>query len=80
MATVCFSCYSGVGRDKSSLMTFKADTQAGGAGGDYHTTYYGEPTFISNRGYMVHSMSTYYTILDFRDNEYHELEVHGNIK
>lgn len=69
----------GVGRNKSSLITFYADTLAGGAGGDYHTTYYGEPTFFSSRGIMIHSQASYYSVLDFTSDIHHELEVHGNI-
>lgn len=70
---------SGVGRNKSTLITFESDLMGGGAGGDYHTTYYGEPTFISDRGYLVHSEATDYTVLDFRQTEFHEIGVHGDI-
>lgn len=38
----------GVGRDKKSLTTFYADLKDK-AGGDYYTTYYPEPTFVSSR-------------------------------
>jgi len=44
---------AGVGRDKSSITKYKADLQEDG-GGDYYTTYYPEPTFISTRKYWAH--------------------------
>ncbi|XP_067943402.1 sulfoquinovosidase-like [Watersipora subatra] len=69
----------GVGRNKSSLITFVADTTDSG-GGDYYTTYYGEPTYFSSRGYVLHSTATYYTVMDFTDAHFHELEVHGNLE
>ncbi|KAL8603764.1 hypothetical protein ACOMHN_024380 [Nucella lapillus] len=40
-----------IGRNKSSLTTFFAD-QLGRAGGDYHTTYFPQPTWLSTRNYF----------------------------
>lgn len=71
----------GVGRDKSSLTTFYAD-KVDKAGGDYYTTYYPEPTFVSTRKYWLHVESTAYAEFDFRAHDYHELmfwEVPGKL-
>jgi alpha-glucosidase len=64
----------GNGRDKTTLLTFKADQQNGG-GGDYHQTYYPQPTFISQRRYALHVETTAYSVLDFRHDGFHEIEV-----
>ncbi len=64
----------GVGRDKSSEITFKADV-TGKAGGDYWNTNYPQPTFISSRRYAVHVETTAYAVFDFRPQLFHEIEV-----
>jgi alpha-glucosidase len=64
----------GVGRDKSTLITFQADQRNGG-GGDYHNTYYPQPTFVSSRRYALHMDTTAYSVFDFRQDEFHEIEV-----
>jgi alpha-glucosidase len=63
----------GVGRDKSSPITFQADRE-GRAGGDYWTTNYPQPTFLSSRRYALHVETTAYSALDFRDPDWHEIE------
>lgn len=63
----------GVGRDKTSLLTFQADRE-GRAGGDYHNTNYPQPTFLSSRGYALHMETTAYAAFDFRDGHFHEIE------
>lgn len=63
----------GVGRDKTSPITFQADRE-GRAGGDYWTTNYPQPTFLSSRRYAVHVETTAYAALDFRDAGWHEIE------
>ena len=63
----------GVGRDKTSLLTFQADRE-GRAGGDYWTTNYPQPTFLSSRRYALHVETTAYAALDFRDPGFHEVE------
>jgi sulfoquinovosidase len=71
----------GVGRDKSTLTTFYAD-KVDKAGGDYYTTYYPEPTFVSTRKYWLHVESTAYAEFDFRSPDFHELmfwEVPGEL-
>ncbi len=62
----------GVGRDKSTALTQKMDEE-GGAGGDYWTTGYPQPTFISSRGYAVHADSSAYAEFDFEDTASHTL-------
>ena len=63
----------GVGRDKSSPLTREAD-RLGNAGGDYWTTSYPQPTFLSSRHYAVHVETSAYSCLDFRDGTFHEVE------
>ena len=63
----------GVGRDKTSPITFQADRD-GRAGGDYWTTNYPQPTFLSSRHYALHIESTAYAALDFRAPDFHEVE------
>jgi len=63
----------GVGRDKSTLVTYQADL-AGGGGGDYFTTNYPQPTFISSRRYALHVETTAFTAFDFRHSGFHEIE------
>lgn len=64
----------GVGRDKSTLITWQAD-QKNRAGGDYYKTNYPQPTFLSSRRYALHVESTAYSVFDFRHQDFHELEV-----
>ena len=64
----------GVGRDKTTEITFKADAK-NRAGGDYYTTNYPQPTYVSSRRLAVHLETTAYSVFDFRNDEFHELEV-----
>ncbi|MBB4000599.1 alpha-glucosidase [Aureimonas pseudogalii] len=64
----------GVGRDKTSEITFRADV-AGRAGGDYHNTNYPQPTFLSSRRYALHVETSAYCAFDFRASDFHEIEV-----
>ena len=64
----------GVGRDKSSPITFEAD-RTGRAGGDYYNTNYPQPTYLSSRRYALHVETTAYSIFDFRHAGFHEIEV-----
>jgi sulfoquinovosidase len=64
----------GVGRDKTSPITFQADIH-GHAGGDYYTTNYPQPTFLSSRRYAAHVETTAYSAFDFRHDHFHELEI-----
>ena len=64
----------GVGRDKTTELTRLMDQQ-GMAGGDYWTTNYPQPTFLSSRQYACHLDATCYSALDFTDPAAHEIEV-----
>lgn len=63
----------GVGRDKSTLMTFQCDRD-GRSGGDYWNTNYPQPTYVSSRHYALHIDTTAYSCFDFRDPGFHEIE------
>lgn len=63
----------GVGRDRTSFVTWQADRD-GGRGGDWWMSYCPQPSFISSRRYAVHLDTIAYTALDFRHAEFHELE------
>lgn len=64
----------GVGRDKSTDLT-RAMDEAGMAGGDYWTTNYPQPTFLTSRWLAVHLDETCYSVLDFTDPTRHEVEI-----
>ncbi|MCB8838798.1 alpha-glucosidase [Aurantimonas sp. VKM B-3413] len=63
----------GVGRDKTSAITFEAD-RTGRAGGDYYNTNYPQPTYLSSRRYALHLETTAYSVFDFRHDGFHEIE------
>lgn len=63
----------GVGRNKNTYVTWQADVKDK-AGGDYYTTNYPEPTFVSTKKYFCHLESTAYLDFDFRNEEFHELQ------
>ncbi len=63
----------GVGRDKATAITQQADAE-GNAGGDYWTTNYPQPTFLSSRGFAVHVETTAYAVLDFEGHDRHGIE------
>lgn len=64
----------GVGRDKTTGITLQADV-SGKAGGDYYTTNYPQPTFVSSRRYFAHLETSAYADFDFRHADFHELQV-----
>ncbi len=64
----------GVGRDKTTYITWQSDV-TGKAGGDYWHTNYPQPTFLSSRRYMAHVETTAYAEFDFRDAAFHELQI-----
>jgi alpha-glucosidase len=64
----------GVGRDKTTQITWQADVTSR-AGGDYYHTNYPQPTFLSSRRYMAHVETTAYADFDFRAPGFHELQV-----
>lgn len=64
----------GVGRDKSTELTRLMDAD-GMAGGDYWTTNYPQPTFLTSRWLAVHLAESCYSVLDFSDPAQHVVEV-----
>ncbi len=64
----------GVGRDKSTHITWQAEIAGAGGGGDYYKTNYPQPTFVSSRRYALHAETTAYADFDFRREQYHELQ------
>ncbi len=63
----------GVGRDKTQEITRIMDAFAM-AGGDYWTTNYPQPTYLSSAGYAVHVDCDAYQIFDFTEGNAHALE------
>ncbi|MBC2668804.1 alpha-glucosidase [Novosphingobium piscinae] len=63
----------GVGRDKSTALTRRMDEE-GMAGGDYWTTNYPQPTFLTARWLAVHLAEACYSVLDFTDPAHHVVE------
>lgn len=64
----------GVGRDKSSYITWLCDVESK-SGGDYYNTNFPQPTFLSSRKYFVHVNSTAYGDFNFKHEDYHELQL-----
>lgn len=64
----------GVGRDKSTYVTWRSDVE-NKAGGDYYNTNYPQPTFVSTKHYYLHVDSTAYADFDFRNPGFHELQI-----
>ncbi len=64
----------GVGRDKTTEITFKADV-TGKSGGDYWNTNYPQPTYLSSQRYALHVETTAYSAFDFRRDDFHEIEI-----
>ena len=62
----------GVGRNKLTEITRLADAADGG-GGDYHTTFFPQPTFVSSRLYFAHVENYEYAELDFQEDSFHEI-------
>ena len=62
----------GVGRNKLTEITRLADA-TDGSGGDYHTTFFPQPTIVSSRMYFAHVENYEYCELDLRESSYHEI-------
>jgi len=65
----------GVGRDKTTHLTWLCDTENGGAGGDYYNTNFPQPTYVSSQKYYLHVDSSAYADFDFRNESFHELQI-----
>ena len=68
-----WSSEPGVGRDKTTYVTWRSDVE-NKAGGDYYNTNFPQPTFVSSARYYLHADSTAYADFDFRHPDYHELQ------
>ncbi len=69
----------GVGREPGTDLTDKMNADGSMAGGDYWTTNYPEPTFLSSRGYCARMLGSSYCELDFTSGERHRLSTwHSN--
>ena len=64
----------GVGRDKRTALTQLMDRE-GMAGGDYWTTNYPQPSFLTSQGLAVHLRAYCYSVLDFTSPRVHRIEV-----
>lgn len=63
----------GVGREPGSDLTDKVNADGSGAGGDYWTTNYPQPTFLSSRCYAVNIETAHYCELDFSHSAHHRV-------
>ena len=65
----------GVGREPGTPLTDLVSSDGSFAGGDYWTTNYPEPTFLSSRGYSAQILGGSYSELDFTDSRLHRLSM-----
>lgn len=64
----------GVGRDKTTYVTWRSDVE-NKAGGDYYNTNYPEPSYVSSKHYYLHADSTAYADFNFKNADFHELQI-----
>lgn len=65
----------GVGREPGTPLTDQMSSDGSFAGGDYWTTNYPEPTFVSSRSYALQLLNSEYSCLDFTRVELHRIEL-----
>ena len=63
-----------MGRNRSTMLSCMADSFAN-AGGDYHTTYFPQPTILSSRRFYLHVDGSNYMELDFRRPDVYEIAI-----
>ena len=63
----------GVGREPGSPLTDLVNADGSGAGGDYWTTNYPQPTFLTSRNYAVDVETARYCYLDFTNPRRHRV-------
>lgn len=68
----------GVGRNHSTFITKMADIHSG-AGGDYHTTYWPQSTFVTDRLIYYHLDYNHYHVLDFKSSSCHKIELWDDV-
>lgn len=66
----------GVGRNKRDLITHFANYKDD-AGGDWYTTYFPQPTFVSSKNYYCIVYDYSYMEFDFTHKDFHQLEIHN---
>jgi alpha-glucosidase len=64
----------GVGRNKKYYITWLADI-SGKAGGNYYTTNFPQPYYLSSKGYSLLVEGSSYMNFDFTNNDYIEIEI-----
>ena len=64
----------GVGRDKTTFVTWRSDVE-NKAGGDYYNTNFPQPIYVSSRHYYLHVDTAAYADFDFRHPDFHELQI-----
>ncbi len=65
----------GVGREPGTPLTDQMSADGSFAGGDFWTTNYPEPTFISSRRYAVQLLNSEYALLDFTLSDRHRIDI-----
>lgn len=65
----------GVGRNPASYAWQEEEKKGHHGGGSYHTTYVPQQTFVSSRHYYLNVVSSAYGDFDFRDPQFHELQI-----
>lgn len=63
----------GVGRDKTTYITWRSDVE-NKAGGDYYNTNFPAPLYVSSQHYWLWADSTAYADFDFSHEQFHELQ------
>lgn len=63
----------GVGREPGTRLTDLMSADGSFAGGDYWTTNYPEPTFLSSRHYAMRLSNTEYSLFDFSAQDRHRI-------
>lgn len=69
-----FTSEPGVGRDKSTYITWRSDVE-NKAGGDYYNTNFPQPTYVSSNMYFLHVDSTAYADFNFKNDAFTEVAV-----
>ncbi len=63
----------GIGRNKKELLTFLAD-KFDKAGGDWYTTYYSQPSFLTTSNIFCHINHSCFMEFDFTHEDYTQIE------
>lgn len=69
-----FTSEPGVGRDKTTYITWRSDVE-NKAGGDYYNSNFPQPTYVSSNLYYLHLNSTAYSDFNFKKDNFAEITV-----